>query len=216
MGGPGVGWASLGNSNAGWVNNPFKHTDGRPHFHVYGTDVVAGEGSFSLPVDRGGRHVPTIEPEHTRIHEGVAFIHSHEHVVANDGIIDHLLIVPAGAFPHLRWWRFISTSAPAIVMVYRSPTVSDIGVAAEVLNLNENSSNTPNLDLQSAPVITDVGTEMYTDYIAGEKHQGGSPDKIISEIILKPALSYLIRYTNKSGIDADVNTNIFWYEPPTT
>lgn len=179
-----------------------------------GLDKILG-GLRYFPLDRDGRYVPIIEPEHTRIHEGVAYIHSHEHIVANNGVIDHLLINPARNFPHLRWWRFIATAAPGAVSVYRSPTVSDIGVAAEVLNLNENSENTPDMDLRSAPTITDVGTHMYTDSIVGDKLGGGSPDKIISEIMLKPSITYLIRYVNRSGIPADVNTNIFWYEPQT-
>ena len=178
---------------------------------VYGKDQIIG-GYVPLPVDRSGRHIPTIGPEHSRIHEGVAYLHSHEHIVANNGIVDHLLKVPAGAFPHLRWWRFIATGAPGVVRIYRSPTITDDGVAATVLNLNENSSNTPNLALLSTPTISDVGTQMYVDYITGDKLSGGSPDKIVSEIPLKPTINYLIRYTNMSGVDVDVNTNIFWYE----
>ena len=64
----------------------------------------------------------------------------------------------------------------------------------------------------SAPTISNPGTQIYVDYISGGKLEGGAPDKILSEILLKPSTNYLIRYTNRSGVMADVNTNIFWYE----
>jgi hypothetical protein len=210
--GTGQGFAT-DNGGPGWKNHPYKANDGRPEILIYGKDQILTDSYSAIPVDRSGRYVPIIEPEHTRIHEGVAYIHSHEHIALNNENVDHLLVNPAGNFPHLRWWRFITTASPGMVAIFRSPTTTDNGSAVNIINLNDNSTNTPNLGLFSNPIVTDVGTEMYVDYITGTKLQGGSPDKIISEIILKPSTNYLIRYTNRAGVDIDLNTNIFWYEP---
>lgn len=212
MAGTGVGFATDGGTG-GWNNHPYKANDGRPEILVYGKDQILEDSYSALPVDRSGRYIPIIEPEHTRIHEGVAYIHSHEHIVANDVNLDHLLKNPAGSFPHLRWWRFITTASPGMIMIFKNPTTTADGTATNTVNLNDNSTNTPNLQLFSNPTVTDPGTEMYVDYVTGTKLQGGSPDKIISEIILKPSTNYLIRYTNRAGVDIDLNTNIFWYEP---
>lgn len=188
-----------------------RQTDNRPEVAIYGEDVILG-GPAPIPVDRSGRYIPIIEPEHTRIHESFAYIHSHEHIVPNDGVVDHVLRNPAGNFPHMRWWRFIPTAAPGLVQVYRSPTISDIGPVGGLINLNDNADLNNNVVVYSEPVITDPGVLMYTDAIAGGKLQGGAPDKIISEILQRPSTDYLIRYTNRSGVTADVTTNIFWYE----
>lgn len=54
MAGNGMGWASLGSSNAGWDNNPWKHFDGRPQIHA----VIGGiEGNVATVFPDGGLKV---------------------------------------------------------------------------------------------------------------------------------------------------------------
>jgi hypothetical protein len=178
---------------------------------VTGVDLIAG-GTYPLPLDRNGAAVPIIEPEHSRIHEGMAYMHSHEHIVDNNEIEDHLFVNPANNFPHLRHWLFHITGAPASVEVYEGTTVSNNGAPAIMINLNRASSNTSNVVLYNDPVVTDVGTSLPGGYIVGGKLSGGRGIDTISEIIMKPSTNYLIRFINRSGVTIDSLTEFFWYE----
>lgn len=176
-----------------------------------GVDQVAG-GTYPIPLDRNGDAVPIIEPEHSRIHEGLAYTHSHEHIVENDEIVDHLFVNPANNYPHLRHWLFHITGAPANIEVYEATTVSNSGTLATIINLNRPSSNTSNVILYNDPVVTDVGTPLPGAYIVGDKLSGGMGIDTISEIIMKPSTNYLIRFINRSGLTIDTRTEFFWYE----
>jgi hypothetical protein len=178
---------------------------------VTGVDQIAG-GTYPIPLDRNGAAVPVIEPEHSRIHKGKAFTHSHEHIIENNEVEDHLFINPANNFPHLRHWLYHITGAPASIEVFEGTTVSDNGTPAIMINLSRASSNTSNVILYNDPTVTDAGTPLPGAYIVGDKLSGGRGVDTISEIIMKPSTNYLIRFINRSGITIDALTEFFWYE----
>jgi hypothetical protein len=178
---------------------------------ILGLDAIFG-GFKYLNLDANGRYLPNIEPEHTRIHEGVAFEHTDELVAANDGVVEYLFSVPAGCYPHFRSWSFTVTNSPGSVSLYEGPTVTDNGDLITPVNLNRLSGNVNGMLMYENPTVTADGTRMQVDHITGGKLSGGSSDKYIQEFDLMPSTLYLLRYINRSGVVSDVNPHIFWYE----
>jgi hypothetical protein len=178
---------------------------------VLGEDQILG-GNQPIPVDRGGRYVPIISAEHTRIHESLGFTCTGKSTVANAASFDILIKNPAGNFPHFRFYAFSSDGAPSDVFLYEGTTVSGDGDACNIYNNNRNSGNTPNPSLFSEPTVTDDGVEIEYSLILGSKQTGGSAESVSVEWILKPDENYLIRYTNNSGQSATIGYHVFFYD----
>lgn len=177
----------------------------------YGEDRISG-GAQPIPVDRGGRYVPIIEAEHTRIHESVAYTYSSKQTVLNGASLDFLVVVAAGSYPHLRKYTFVSSGAPCDIFLYEGTTVSANGTIQTASNGNRNSSNTSDISVYLTPTVTGVGTQIHYDLLGGTKQSGGSAETLPVEWILKPATNYLLRVTNNSGSTVTIGTNFFWYD----
>ncbi len=179
---------------------------------VQGEDVIAG-GNYSIPLDRGGRYLPTIVEEHTRIHEGIAYICTGSKTGLNTGdSFDILLRTQAGNRPHLRVFKFDSSDTPAEIYFYKSPTVTDDGSAFDPVNLDDNSSNSATVDVFTEPTISAVGTLREYQLMAGAKNTGGSGINTTVEHVLKPSTEYLIRFTAGAN-GTNIGYYLFFYEP---
>ena len=180
---------------------------------VQGLDQILG-GNQPLPVDRGGRYIPVILGDHTRIHEGFAYITSGKVTGLNNGDnFDILLKNPSGNFPHFRVFTFESDKAPADIVLYQEPTISSDGSPMTLVNLDHNSLNTNNLEFFSAPTITDVGTVKEDRGILGAKNEGGTALSLTVEHVLKGgvATNYLLRFTAGAN-STTMRYYIFYYE----
>jgi len=190
---------------------PLDHDGGKPHFIAYGEDKISG-GFQPLPVDRSGRYVPILEAEHTRVHEGVAYICSGKTTGLNIGDnFDLLLKNPANNYPHLRVYRFDVDNAPADIYFYSAPTTTDDGTLCSTVNLNHNSSNTSDMTIYTGPTVTDAGTQKEYQAIIGSKQSGGAGEQLTVEHMLIPSTDYLIRFTSGAN-NTNLGFYVFFYE----
>lgn len=162
----------------------------------------------------------TIEALHRMTHDGFVF-HASGKVTGmiDDNVDDFLISVPAGTFPHFQRFRMFMGRGDVDVLVYEGTTTSADGGAITTNNTNRTSTNTPGVDLFSAPTVTDVGTLVHTSWLpptsAGQGQSGAtgiSGETNGEEWVLAPSTKYLIRITNLSGATIDYAYEMLWYE----
>ena len=160
----------------------------------------------------------TIDHEHRMIHDGFAFHCTNRTVgVANGASADLLVSVPAGAYPHITAFIFSLSDSPIDLETYEGVTTSDDGTLLSRFNRNRNSSNTPTVEMFSAPTITDLGTRVHDRYVPdaggqGSNQVGSLTPNLGEEWILRPATKYIVRLTNNSGGSLTYGMEALWYE----
>ena len=189
------------------MSNPL--VAGQTSIQVFGEDKIIG-GPYPIPLDISGRFVPTIEIEHSRIHESAAFTYSLKAIVLKNTNLDFLIVVNTGKHPHFRDYTFSSTSVPCDIFLYENTVTLNNGILQEILNNNRNSSNTCDINLYLKPIITDIGKQIHYDIISEYKSIGGNVKTIPVEWILQPIEKYLLRLTNNSLKIAIVAVNLFF------
>lgn len=163
--------------------------------------------------------VTVIQEQHRLIHDGYYYQTSgKETALANAGVVDFLLTVPAGTFPHIQTMKLNFGRGGIDFVAYEGTTVSGNGSAITTQNVNRNSSNTPSLELYSGPTVTDVGTPIFTLWVpptatgTGQSADGVAGIGQGSEWMLAPSTNYLVRITNNSGSTIDWSYEFSWYE----
>jgi hypothetical protein len=166
-----------------------------------------------LPQDTISSSVKTIAYEHSRTHDGKAFLLNGSYSLANGATAYVLADNPAANYAHLRSFVVTCTSAPMSVELYEGCTVSANGTSKNGNNMNRNSVTTPNLQTYTGPTVTADGTLLEYTLIPGAKQSGGSAD-IGAEVewILKPSTKYALKITNSSGATVTYSLKMFWYE----
>ena len=160
-----------------------------------------------------------IQSDHTYIHAGYGFQFPSAFSLGNAAVKGCVIRAPAlstGAFIHWRPTRTWTSEAAIKVEFFEVPTYTGGTELAGVVNMNRNSSRTPNLILVDGTLtITDNGDLLSIDGLGG----GGSPARVgagaggnENEIVLKPGLEYLLLFTNLTTTTTVVTADIFWYE----
>ncbi len=138
--------------------------------------------------------------------------------LANAASRDYLLKVPAATYPHLREVEWSLSDGPCDVYIYEGTTVSADGTEVPVGNNNRNSTNAALLGVYHSPTITDIGTAFPGPrYIPaagapGNQSAGSLTSSLGEEWILKPSTNYLLRVTNNSGGAIDGSLYGIFYE----
>jgi hypothetical protein len=153
------------------------------------------------------------------VHDGFMFTVSGKQTgLADAGVFDTLIKVPAATFPHITIYRFSFGRGDIDLLAYEGTTVSADGTAVTASNMNRNSTNTPDTDFFHTPTVTSPGTLMYTLWTPPTTAGiGGSAEGVTdiehgTEWVLKPSTNYLIRMTNSSGATIDHAFHVIWYE----
>jgi hypothetical protein len=187
---------------------------------------ISGQGYRLNPGDEEARKfdqfahaVTTIEEVHRLTHDGMVF-HSSAKVtgLADAGVYDLLVAVPAGAFPHFQRLQVTAGRGDIDLNVYEDTTTSADGTTVPVFNVNRNSARTPSSVVTHTPTVTGVGTLIHTQWIQPTATGvGQSPAGIVGETngeewVLKPSTKYLVRLTNNSGATIDFRYEMLFYE----
>jgi hypothetical protein len=158
--------------------------------------------------------VVAIDSVHEWIHKGLMFSsHYYDNAVADDGVIELLIQVPAGQSAHLR--VHCSAGGDAEMRLFEAPTFSSAGTALAEINRNRVSSKTAQVTVTHTPTTSDDGTEIEFEFIPGGGAilSGGGDNSFFNEIILAPGEDYLVRLTNVSGGSSPLSIGLHWYEP---
>ena len=156
--------------------------------------------------------LPIIDVNHLRLHEGRAYyVYKHYPYSAGLGArvsFDIALAWPAGVIPHAVF--FYGSSGEAEFYVYESPTTSG-GTPMTIYRRNRNITTASQGAAVLAPTVTNVGTELYAEFIpAGVL--GGGGENYTFEYVLKPLTTYLFRFTNVNAQSHPATLRIEWYE----
>lgn len=160
-------------------------------------------------------HVNSIDSVHDWIHKGLMFSSvQYNGSVADDGAITYLIQVAAGQEAHLRLRG--SAGGDAELAFYEGPTFSDAGSAAGVFNRKRSSVITPQTTITTGPTVSNVGTLVDFDFVAGgigRAQSVGGDASFFQEWILTPGENYLFRMTNIAGTAQPLHLSLDWYEP---
>jgi len=157
-------------------------------------------------------HHVTVSSPHDELHRGNGFSIFHDSgSIANNATLE-ILINTGSTGLHVQMVGDVTGTFS--VDTFEGTTVSSNGTAITVFNKNRYSSRTTNASIFHTPTITSDGTKIGIELIGAGKRQGGASEMSRGDQwILKNATSYLVRYTNISGVANRVIANIEWYEP---
>jgi len=163
------------------------------------------------------RPFPTVDVNHLRLHEGVAYYVYHTHKDASrlavGASINIAIAWPAGLEAH----AFVDyqCGGEAEIYAYESATTSG-GTAMTLHRRNRIITTASQAAAVLNPTVSAVGTEFYSEIITSAEGQGnrsGAGGRGISfEFILKPLTTYLFRLTNVNSSSQMAEMRIDWYE----
>lgn len=171
-----------------------------------GTYVVAGADAPLI----------TVDVNHQRNHDGRAFyaykLYPDSAPLSALASIDIAMAAPAGVFPHVTIDGLCLGDAE--LYIYEGSTTSG-GTPFTPVNRNRNYalSNPSQVAMVIAPTVSNVGTELDAQIIAGgagKKSGGGTAGSL--EYVLKPLTTYLFRLTNVNGTAHAAYLTLEWYE----
>jgi hypothetical protein len=161
--------------------------------------------------------LPTVDVNHLRLHEGVAYYVYHTHKDASKlavgASINIAIAWPAGLEAH----AFIDyqCGGETEVYAYESSTTSG-GTAMTLHRRNRVITTASQAAAVLNPTVTAVGTEFYSELITsaeGPGNRSGAGGRGTSfEFILKPLTTYLFRLTNVNSSSQMAELRIDWYE----
>ena len=169
-----------------------------------------------------GAGVEVIDPEygasvsitgfHHKTHLGKAYIVSNKFAdVADNGVADIYVKVPAGVEPHIVFHRDIEGDAD--VELFEDTTVSANGTALTAYNLNRNSENLSAIEFFHTPTVTLPGTQLFLEWnAAGTGGQAVGSEGTFDEFELAKGKNYLFRVTNRSGAAKEIGIFARYYE----
>lgn len=183
------------------------------------TNAVPGSTDYGMvvriagPVDSVTGAVQGIEWEHSRIHDGRAFLAARKFTSLNNSTTDFLVDNAAGNYAHLRLLSLACAAGPMEVWFYEAPTTSANGTAITANNCNRVSANTPGVNLYEGPTVSATGTQLTYILAPGARQTGGVGESPVDiEWILAPSTKYLVRVVNLGAGNTIAGLRWFWYE----
>lgn len=167
-------------------------------------------------IDHDSEALVAIETDHARIHAGETFFYVDYYTVANSGVLDFVLECGAKEVHYV--FGISSDMAGFTLSTYEGVTVTDAtGSVLNVNNQNRESNNIPTAILKLNPTVQAITTELLLRRT--KIGQGGAPSSRVggsvsrgSEVVLKANTKYLLRITNLSTSNNDINVSMQWYE----
>lgn len=172
-----------------------------------------------MEYNKFSRSTPVVstESEHSRyIFDGFTYTSYYEETSLGVGAdLDILLVTPsAPQFTHLQGVEITVDAGPDTMLIYEDTTVSANGTSLAANNRNRNSTRTAGLQVFHTPTVTGVGTEISSHRILGITNKSAVTHiGDVDEWVLKPDTNYLIRFSNGSGAQEDVEIHLSWHEP---
>ena len=200
------------NSNSQLNTSPYIMDEYTNYNHVLGDNVFKGA-------------VISIPPEHHEIHCGDSYELSFIETLGNGESQTMLIVVPnegltSGTDPafdqskkmyHIK--GYISTQAEAMIEFFEGPTVTNSGAAIPIFNRNRNSYNEDFLGAFYGTTVSNSGTRLQVDLIGAGKTAGGNVSRE-DEWILKDNTAYLLKITNETTSNNNVDAHINYYVHP--
>lgn len=161
-----------------------------------------------------------IDAEHAYFYLGKFFdVHHYNNSLGNGAGLNILFdIGTTTGYIHLSLISATVSSGPCRVFLFENTTVSALGTALSVINLNRASSNVSAIAVYHTPTITSDGTDIHSDFMPLGKDQGGSNIAAGYEnhMVLKPNTKYMFRVLNESGGIIKAAICIAWFESDTS
>jgi len=153
--------------------------------------------------------------EHHEIHEGEHFFIQNYTKVGNVGVLNHTFLT--GAKDAHMTFEISGADAGFILQVYEGATGDSDGTVITPLNNKRDSLLASTVYMRENPANTAVTTA--TLIRQGRFGAGGAVSTRVAgnvqrgnEVILKKATKYLVRITNLSTSDNNINYTYQWYE----
>lgn len=133
--------------------------------------------------------------------------------VSSDGTIDILIITPSSVIESALLGGDVQAGGDAKLEVYAQPTVSSNGTALSILQVNQTSSNTPNVSAYHTPTVSNTGTLVFETFVPGGKGGvsvgSGGP---FQRLNAAPDKKFLLRLINKAASAETMCVNMNWIE----
>ena len=189
------------------------------HIPEIGSDCCGNE----LEYDPYVKSMPTTGTFHHLGHEGKVFAHSDRHAaLANAGVLDYLIIIPAGnplRQVHMRYGIIGKANTGTLdvdIELFKDSITSANGTPESIVSTNDANVRTTDVTLFVGPTVSNVGTFKTATALIGEKKSASNLDQAVPEWILAPngilERKYIVRITNNSGGTVDVINGIFFYD----
>jgi hypothetical protein len=167
-----------------------------------------------------------VDEEHHEIHCGDSYEASDNVTLGNGASRDYLIIVPnegitpsanPGADQEKKQWHYLPLVAPAAEITMEIYEAADrvAGTAITSYNRNRNCTNNDVLNISHTPTGgTTDGTRIWGPWRVGEGRTGAGELKRNRELVLKDNTKYILRITNQTTTDNNVNTEHDYYVHP--
>jgi hypothetical protein len=168
--------------------------------------------------DRFVPAITQIDSLHRGIHDGHVYDVTGKHLaLADEGVLELLISVPVGTYPHMNRNNFTFGKGDVDVVVRSGVTQTDEGTELISHNVNEASSNRPVTKFYYGPTITVAGTVKHvlwappTGTGIGQSANGIGGITAGEEWVMAPG-DYSITITNNSGSVIDLSYDMLFYE----
>lgn len=152
--------------------------------------------------------------EHIAIDNGLYYtVSRYAENVADSGAITVLIKVPSSGVESALLGGTAKAGGDAKLEVYAQPTILGNGTELSTLQVNQLSSNTPNLQAFHTPSISNDGTIAFTTFIPGGHggvSVGGGGE--FQRLNAAPNRNFLIKLTNIAGNAQTMSLNLNWIE----
>jgi len=160
------------------------------------------------------RPLIVVNTNHQRLHEGRAYFlyenRTNGTPLADGASIDFVIASGSGTNMHMTFGAICGGDSE--LYLYEGATASG-GTSVTAVRRNRTISNTSNTAALLDPTVTNVGTELFAELIAGgAKKKAGGGDGGSLEYILSPLTTYLVRLTNVSNAAQYATLELEWYE----
>ena len=173
--------------------------------------LVGDSGASIIDSEVGG--IIVVDSVHHEVHEGITFQTSYASgSVANSGNLD-LIVSTTGTVltSHASW--VISSGGDAQIYFYEGIT-GTYGTQVTGINLNRQSSNTPEVQTFTNPSVSVLGLLLHQEHLPGGFGPSalGGVARRNTEWMLATNKRYLLRATNIAGTAQPMSINFQWYE----
>jgi len=178
-----------------------------------GTQAISGSVGIKAPIDALTGGIPTITTPHHEVHEGEMFELGHIFQDVGNNNNAEILIINSGTY-ELHTTFHLVTGGEAFAYLYEGPAISSNGTALTIYDMNRTTNNNPTSLAYYGPTISNTGTLLTSSLIEGGDagRAIGGQIRNMTEWIFKKSTRYLVRVTNKAGVNKHISIASDFYE----